>query len=175
MDVGAFSRRVQARGAHVKLSPELVQAIREEIRAGFICDPPVAHRDVPHDIELQRRVLASIIAGIEPGFDLVADDFCGGFHQAIFDFVTSSEGGVRTLADPYCAEFANIEDCPVMVGKPLRDGCETLRDLANLRRCSLHLQKAIAIISVAATTGWPRGQVDAEIRKAGNAIGGGRE
>jgi hypothetical protein len=130
------------------LHPELARLIREEIRAGFFMDPPTTTRDLPHDIDLQRSVLASLMAGFEQGSEgLESDDFYGDQHRAILAYLAARQDG--RLDEQLRAEWSNIDECaPVMVGKNLRLACTKLRELANRRRAVEHLRRALARIEV---------------------------
>ncbi len=155
------------------LNPDLAKLIREEIRAGFFCDPPTANRDMPHDIELQRRVLASFAAGFEHAPLPNADDFYGSQHQMIFEFLSGTRAptevinglAVRVLDEQLRAEYSNIEDCPVMVGKPLREAVTRLHILACLRRCSAHLQRALARIETVESVDLIRDSIKAALEE----------
>lgn len=129
-----------------ELHPGLARLIREEIRAGFFCEPPTAQRDQPHDLDLQRRVLSSVNEGIEiVGLvpPLTEDDFYGDFHRTIWKYLHNSAG---VLDRHIKAEWETIEDTPVSVGAPLREHAAQLRELAHRRTCANHLRRALARI-----------------------------
>lgn len=131
------------------LHPDLARLIREEIRAGFFCDPPTSRRELPHDIHAQRVVLSSLREGVEVEMfhpPLTRDDFYGECHRRIFDALTGGANVIFEVADN--AELETIEGTPCTCGKPLRNMAARLRELAERRSCAVLLQTALARIEV---------------------------
>ena len=145
----------------MSLPPDLVTAIREEIRSAFWLDPPQSRpEDWPHDIEAERHVIASMMDS-DDAHDLIAEDFFAPIHRRIFTLLRKTPRADRIAvllrelkSDAWRDDhIRSAEDIfrfvPIQIGKPLRESIASVVGCARRRRAISHMRRALAILTTA--------------------------
>ncbi len=139
----------------------LSQAIREEIRAGFMWGVEDVQREVPmHDLAAERDILSSQVEVWE-ALPLVAADFFAPAHGAMWEAMlpcaqagtvdrfraavaAMQSGGFGMALEVYASDTLTMG--PATAGKPLRVRAERVRELARRRRCLRAMGRARSLV-----------------------------